>query len=77
MNTIEDFIRAWDNVISPLKYIILRQAHGGIVASIEADDFTLDTDNQGKKFIKLSLQGEMTARISLRMITRIEGGIEE
>ncbi len=76
MRSLEDFMRAWDNVSCPLKCIVL-EATGGIVISFEVDDFVLETDQDGNEFIKLFSQGKMKARISPNIIAEIKGGMEE
>ena len=76
MNTLDDFIRSWDNVVTPVKWILLK-APGGIIASVQVDDFVLETDSNGKEVIEFYSEGRRKARLCLELIEGIEGGVEE
>ena len=71
MDTLDDFIKAWDNVISPSKSIILQSPSREIV-SLRVDDFILDTDRDGSDFISFRSQGKWVARLRLDLIEKIE-----
>lgn len=76
MNTLDDFIRSWDNVVSPEKFIILR-APGTFIAMVRVDDFTVKIDSEGKEVLEFYSEGRWKARLYLELIQGIEGGVEE
>lgn len=75
MNTLDDFLRSWDNEISPEKFIILK-THGTFIAMVKVDDFTVEVDPEGKEFIEFYSEGRRTARLYLELIEGIKRGIE-
>ena len=75
MNSADDFIRSWDNVVSPEKFIILKTP-GTFIAMVRVDDFTVEVDPEGKEFIEFYSEGRRTAKLYLELIEGIEGGIE-
>lgn len=76
MNTLDDFIRSWDNAVTPVKWILLK-APGSIIASVQVDDFILQTDSNGKEVIEFTSKGRRKARLYLELIEGIEGESEE
>ena len=75
MNTLDDFLRSWDNVVSPEKFIILKTP-GTFSAMVRVDDFTVEVDPEGKEFIEFYSEGRRTARLYLELIEGIKRGIE-
>ncbi len=76
MNTLDDFMRSWDNVVSPMKFIVLRTP-GRFIALIRVDDFTVEIDSKGKEVLEFYSEGRWKARLYLEVIEGIEEGMEK
>lgn len=76
MNTLDDFMRSWDNVVSPEKFIVFRTP-GRFIALIRVDNFTVEIDSEGKEVLEFHSEGRWKARLYLELIQGIEGGVEE